>query len=51
MDIMISSNFERLLFDLYDHDGKAVADLMADAKSGDMRLNESVLTKARQPVF
>jgi len=48
MDIMISSNFERLLFDLYDHDGKAVADLMADAKSGDMRLNESVLTKARQ---
>ena len=48
MDIMISSNFERLLFDLYDHDGKAVADLMADAKSGDMRLSESVLSTARQ---
>jgi threonine synthase len=48
MDIMISSNFERLLFDLYDHDGKAIADLMADAKSGDMRLSESVLSTARQ---
>lgn len=29
MDIQISSNFERLLFDLYDRDGKAMADLMA----------------------
>lgn len=29
MDIMVSSNFERLLFDLYDRDGKAMADLMA----------------------
>ena len=48
MDIMISSNFERLLFDLYDHDGKAIADLMEDAKSGDMRLSESVLSTARQ---
>src|SRR5215468_4559368 len=29
MDIQISSNFERLLFDLYDRDGKALADAMA----------------------
>jgi len=29
MDIQISSNFERLLFDLYDHDGAAVAEMMA----------------------
>jgi threonine synthase len=28
MDIQISSNFERLLFDLYGNDGKAVADIM-----------------------
>ena len=48
MDIMISSNFERLLFDLYDKDGKAIVDLMTDAKAGHMRLCETVLTKARQ---
>jgi threonine synthase len=29
MDIQISSNFERLLFDLYGRDGKALADAMA----------------------
>lgn len=28
MDIQISSNFERLLFDLYDHDGKAIGKMM-----------------------
>ncbi len=28
MDIQISSNFERLLFDLYDRDGKAIAEMM-----------------------
>jgi len=30
MDIQVSSNFERLLFDLYDHDGKAVVALMSE---------------------
>ena len=30
MDIQISSNFERLLFDLYDGDGKAVAEALAE---------------------
>ncbi len=29
MDIQVSSNFERLLFELYDRDGAAVADAMA----------------------
>ena len=29
MDIQISSNFERLLFDLYDCSGEAIADMMA----------------------
>lgn len=34
MDIMISSNFERLLFDLYDRDGTAIAALMAGFDAG-----------------
>ena len=48
MDIMISSNFERLLFDLYDRDSAAITQLMRDAKVGSMRLSESALTNARQ---
>lgn len=46
MDIMVSSNFERLLFDLYERDGNAVAQLMEDFKSGAMHLSDSALTKA-----
>ncbi|WP_062270317.1 threonine synthase [Endozoicomonas arenosclerae] len=33
MDIMVSSNFERLLFDILGRDGKALADLMATFES------------------
>jgi threonine synthase len=33
MDIQVSSNFERLLFDLYGRDGKALADAMATFRS------------------
>lgn len=33
MDIQISSNFERLLFDAYDHDGKAVAQIMHELRA------------------
>ena len=47
MDIMVSSNFERLLFDLYGRDGAAIKQLMADFKSGSMVLDEAVLSKAR----
>jgi threonine synthase len=47
MDIMISSNFERLLFDLYDRDGQQIAKLMADAKNGHMKLSDTALAKAR----
>jgi len=32
MDIQVSSNFERLLFDLYDEDGSSVAALMSQLK-------------------
>jgi len=48
MDIMISSNFERLLFDLYDRDGAAIAELMKDAKAGHMNLSDRALTEARK---
>lgn len=47
MDIMVSSNFERLLFDLYERDGAAIAELMAEAKTGAMSLSDSALEKAR----
>lgn len=48
MDIMISSNFERLLFDLYDRDGAAIAELMQQAKAGTMTLSDKALERARQ---
>ena len=48
MDIMISSNFERLLFDLYQRDGQAVAGLMQALKDeGGLKLNESALGALR----
>ena len=34
MDIMVSSNFERLLFDLYDRNGTELAELVADLNGG-----------------
>ncbi len=48
MDIMVSSNFERMLFDLYDRDGSAIRQLMEDFKSGSMILKESALSRARE---
>jgi threonine synthase len=47
MDIMVSSNFERMLFDLYNRDGAAIRQLMDDFKSGSMTLSEEALSKAR----
>ena len=49
MDIAVSSNFERLLFDLYDRDGKALAELMGrmNAKQDVVSLDEEKLAKAR----
>jgi len=40
MDIQVSSNFERLLFDAYNRDGKAVTALMGELKSGDFRISQ-----------
>lgn len=48
MDIMVSSNFERMLFDLYDRDGSDIRQLMQDFKSGEMKLDEKVLMHARK---
>lgn len=50
MDIAVSSNFERLLFDLYDRDGKALAALMAkmNAKKEVVSVDEAKLAKAHE---
>ena len=46
MDITVSSNFERLLFDLYDRNGAALADLMRRFDSGDIIFSESAMAGA-----
>ncbi len=48
MDITVSSNFERLLFDLYDRDGAAIADLMARFENADIDFSETAMEKARR---
>lgn len=48
MDIMVSSNFERLLFDVYNRDGAAIYQLMEDFKSGSMTLSDEAYSKARE---
>lgn len=48
MDIQISSNFERALFDAYDRDGAAVAALMDDLKTnGGFTLSQGLLDNLR----
>jgi threonine synthase len=47
MDISVSSNFERLLFDLYQRDGAAVAELMQNFQSGNIELNAAAMASAR----
>jgi threonine synthase len=49
MDIQISSNFERLLFDLYDRDGKALSDAMATfRKTGTLKVGANALGGVRE---
>ncbi|MBM3502841.1 MAG: threonine synthase [Alphaproteobacteria bacterium] len=51
MDIQVSSNFERLLFDLTGRDGRVVSGLMADLKSaGAFKVGDNVLAAA-SPLF
>ena len=47
MDIQVSSNFERALFDAYGRDGGAVAALMDDLKSGAFRISQGALETLR----
>ena len=50
MDIAVSSNFERLLFDLYDRNGPVLAELMdrMSARKDVVSLDEDRLAKARE---
>ena len=47
MDITVSSNFERLMFDLYQRDGLAVRGLMAAFNDGAINLSEAAMATAR----
>jgi len=47
MDIVVSSNFERLLFNLHNRDGAKMADLMHAFQSGSVTLEDSVVDQAR----
>ena len=47
MDITVSSNFERLMFDLYERDADAVYDLMEQFAGGEIVLSESAMRDAR----
>ena len=48
MDIMISSNFERALFDLYGRDGAAIAGLMERFNGGPVAVPAAVFEAARE---
>jgi len=49
MDIQISSNFERLLFDLHDSDGSKVNELMKKfQQTGSLSVEPEILEKAQQ---
>jgi threonine synthase len=49
MDIQVSSNFERLLFELYDNDGAAVAQSMDElASAGSFTLSQGRLARLRE---
>ena len=47
MDIQVSSNFERVLFDAYGRDGRAVASLMGELKAGGFKISQGALGMLR----
>ncbi len=47
MDIQVSSNFERALFDAYGRDGAAVTALMAELKAGGFHIGQGALQSLR----
>ncbi|MFY0621550.1 MAG: threonine synthase [Pelagimonas sp.] len=48
MDIQVSSNFERALFDAYDRDGTAVSQLMDELKDGGFNVSQGALEALRE---
>ncbi|SEW24615.1 L-threonine synthase [Aliiroseovarius sediminilitoris] len=48
MDIQVSSNFERVLFDAYGRDGKVVADQMADLSKGGFKISQGAMEFLRE---
>lgn len=48
MDITVSSNFERLLFDMYDRDGSAIADLMSRFETGDVEFSDTAMASVSE---
>jgi threonine synthase len=48
MDIQVSSNFERVLFDAYGRDGAAVSALMAEMKAGGFTISQGALQMLRE---
>ncbi|NEX47228.1 threonine synthase [Pseudotabrizicola algicola] len=47
MDIQVSSNFERALFHAYGSDGRAIAQLMDEMKSGGFHISQGALESLR----
>ena len=47
MDIQVSSNFERALFDAYGRDGAAVAQLMGELALGGFTISQGAITRLR----
>ena len=47
MDIQVSSNFERALFDAYGRDGAAIAALMGELKAGGFRISQGAIESLR----
>ncbi|WP_298913482.1 threonine synthase [uncultured Roseobacter sp.] len=43
MDIQVSSNFERALFDAYDRDGNAIGQLMEELKAGGFEVSQGAM--------
>ncbi len=48
MDIQVSSNFERALFDAYGRDGRAVAQLMAELREGGFTVSQGAMQALRE---
>ena len=48
MDIQVSSNFERVLFDAYGRDGAAVTALMVELKAGGFAISQGALGMLRE---